>query len=115
MTLSIYLDEKVIDPSGQRLANPQILITANYPLLVRNALARKLNIDQNDRASLRDINRMFSNSVRVQLREIVTKNPQLIGTTQKIKVLAAADIDSAYKGQIDLHVAEKTARFLIAK
>lgn len=85
MTLSIYLDEKVIDPSGQRLANPQILITANYPLLVRNALARKLNIDQNDRASLRDINRMFSNSVRVQLREIVTKNPQLIGTTQKSK------------------------------
>ncbi|ATP11879.1 phosphate transport system permease protein PstA [Bartonella henselae] len=110
MTLSIYLDEKVIDPSGQRLANPQILITANYPLLVRNALARKLNIDQNDRASLRDINRMFSNSVRVQLREIVTKNPQLIGTTQKIKVLAAADIDSAYKGQIDLHVAEKNRK-----
>ncbi|WP_019220655.1 phosphate ABC transporter permease PstA [Bartonella senegalensis] len=107
MTLSIYLDEKVIDPSGQRLANPQVLITANYPLLVRNALARKLDIDQNDHASLRDINRMFSNSVRVQLREMVTKNPQLIGTTQKIKVLAAADIDSAYKGQIDLHVAEK--------
>ncbi|OLL56113.1 phosphate ABC transporter permease PstA [Bartonella henselae] len=110
MTLLIYLDEKVIDPSGQRLANPQILITANYPLLVRNALARKLNIDQNDRASLRDINRMFSNSIRVQLREIVTKNPQLIGTTQKIKVLAAADIDSAYKGQIDLHVAEKNRK-----
>ncbi|AGF75374.1 phosphate ABC transporter permease PstA [Bartonella vinsonii] len=107
MTLSIYLDEKVIDPNGERETNPQRLITANYPLLVRNALAKKLEIDQNDRASLRDINRMFSKSVRVQLREMVTRNPKLIGTTQRIKVLAAADIDSAYKGQIDFHVAEK--------
>ncbi|WP_208434991.1 phosphate ABC transporter permease PstA [Bartonella phoceensis] len=110
MTLSIYLDEQVIDPNGQRETNPQILITANYPLLVRNALAKKLDINQNDRASLRDINRMFSNGVRVQLREMVTKNPKLIGTTQKIKVLAAADIDSAYKGQIDLSVAEQSRK-----
>lgn len=58
---------------------------------------------------------MFSKSVRVQLREMVTRNPKLIGTTQRIKVLAAADIDSAYKGQIDFHVAEKNAKFLIAK
>lgn len=40
MTLSIYLDEKIIDPSGQRQTKPQVLITANYPLLVRNALAK---------------------------------------------------------------------------
>ncbi|CAF25735.1 phosphate ABC transporter permease PstA [Bartonella quintana] len=110
MTLSIYLDEKVIDPSGQRETNPQVLITANYPLLVQNALATKLGIDQNNRVALRDVNRMFSNSVRVQLREMVTKNPKLIGKTQKIKVLAAANIDAAYKGQIDLHVAEKNRK-----
>ncbi|EJF80790.1 phosphate ABC transporter, permease PstA [Bartonella sp. DB5-6] len=110
MMLPIYLDEKVIDPSGQREINPQILITANYPLLVRNALAKKLDVDQNDKASLRDVNRMFSNSVRVQLREMITKDQKLIGTTQKIKVLAAADIDSAYKGQINLHVAEKNRK-----
>lgn len=110
MTLSVYLDEKIIDPSGQRQKKPEILITANYPLLVRNALAKKLDVNQNDRASLRDINRMFSNGVRVQLREMVTKNPKLIGTMQKIKVLTAADIDSAYKGQIDLHVAEKNRK-----
>ncbi|MET3589753.1 phosphate transport system permease protein [Bartonella silvatica] len=110
MTLSVYLDEKVIDPNGQCEKNPQVLITANYPLLVRNALAKKLNIDKNDRASLRDVNRMFSSGVRVQLREMVTQNPKLIGTTQKIKVLAAADLDSAYKGQIDLQVAEKNRK-----
>uniref|UniRef100_UPI0035CEDD24 DUF3333 domain-containing protein n=1 Tax=Bartonella sp. MR168JLCBS TaxID=3243556 RepID=UPI0035CEDD24 len=109
MTLSIYLDEKVIDPNGQRETNPQVLVTANY-LLVQNALATKLGIDQNNRVALRDVNRMFSNSVRVQLREMVTKNPKLIGKTRKIKVLAAANIDAAYKGQIDLHVAEKNRK-----
>ncbi|MCZ2203368.1 phosphate ABC transporter permease PstA [Bartonella sp. A05] len=107
MTLSIYLDEKVIDPMHQREINPKVLITANYPLLVRNALATKLGVDRNDRTSMRDVNRMFSSGVRVQLRDMVTKNPKLIGTTQKIKVLTAANIDSAYKGQIDLHIAEQ--------
>ncbi|ENN92880.1 phosphate ABC transporter permease PstA [Bartonella bovis] len=107
MTLSIYLDEKVIDPSGQRETNPKVLITANYPLLVRNALATKLEVDYNDRASMRDINRMFSSNVRVQLRDMVVKNPNLIGTTQKIKILAAADVDLVCKGQINLQVAEE--------
>ncbi|AQX30127.1 phosphate ABC transporter permease PstA [Bartonella schoenbuchensis] len=107
MTLSIYLDEKVIDPGGQRATNPKVLITANYPLLVRNALATKLGVDYNDRAAMRDINRMFSGNVRVQLRDMVVKNPNLIGTTQKIKILAAADVDLVYKRQINLQVAEE--------
>ncbi|EJF75415.1 phosphate ABC transporter permease PstA [Bartonella alsatica] len=110
MTLSVYLDEEIIDPTGQYETNPQVLMTANYPLLVRNALAKKLGIDQNDKVALRDVNRMFSNGVRAQLREMVIKNPKLIGTTQQIKVLAAGDIDSAYKGKIDLHVVEKNRK-----
>ncbi|MCZ2328081.1 phosphate ABC transporter permease PstA [Bartonella sp. F02] len=107
MTLSVYLDEQIIDPRNQRAIDPEVLITANYPLLVRNALAAKLGVDQNDRASMRDVNRMFSKSVRVQLRDMVIKNPNLIGTIQKVKILAGADIDAAYKGHINLHVAEK--------
>jgi len=59
-----------------------------------------------DRAQLREVGRFFSDGVRVQLRQMVMDNPSLIGTTQTVPVLAAADIDSAYKGQIDLSVAE---------
>ncbi len=83
-----------------------MLITANYPLLVRNALAEKLGVASTDRAQLREVGRFFSDGVRVQLRQMVMDNPSLIGTTQTVPVLAAADIDSAYKGQIDLSVAE---------
>ncbi|MHC5307948.1 phosphate ABC transporter permease PstA [Bartonella sp. LJL80] len=110
MTLQVHLDEKIIDPKGQRQTNPQVLIAANYPLLVRNALAEKLHVDTSDRQAMRDVNRMFSDGVRVELRDMVMKNPELIGTTQSVTVLAAADIDSAYKGQIDLSVDEQNRK-----
>lgn len=102
--LAVGLDESVIDPQNRRAEDPSVLVTANYPLLVRNALADKLGVDRSDRNAMREINRFYSDGVRLQLRELVTGNPQLIGTTQNIQVLAAADIDSAYKGQIDLNV-----------
>lgn len=110
ITLSVKLDAGVIDPGNQRAENPALLITANYPLLVRNALAEKLGVEKNDRAALREVNRMFSDGIRVGLQKMVVKNPKLIGTTQEITVLAAADIDSAFKGQIDLSVPEASRK-----
>jgi len=106
VTLPVKLDAAVIDPAGERAVKPQVLITANYPLLVRNALVEKLGVASDDRAALRDINGMFSPGVRGQLRQLVQDDPQLIGTTRTVTVLAAADIDSAFKGQINLSVPE---------
>jgi phosphate transport system permease protein len=104
--LPVKLDEKIIDPNNQRATNPSVLLTANYPLVVRNALAEKLGVATTDRPAMRDVSKFFSDGVRNQLREMVTRNPSLIGTTQTIPVLAAGDIDSAFKGQIDLSVDE---------
>jgi len=105
-TLPVKLEASVIDPKGERGKNPDVLNTANYPLLVRNALAEKLGVAADNRAALQAVNRMISPRARRQLRDMVVKNLQLIGTTQTITVLAAADVDSAYKGQIDLSVPE---------
>lgn len=102
--IPVLLDQHVIDANNQRQVNPNVLITANYPLLVRNALAEKLGVPQTDRAAMRDLTKFYSDGVRLQLRELVTGDPKLIGTTQTIKFLVAADIDSANKGQIDLNV-----------
>lgn len=104
--LPVKLDEQVIDPSNKRASDPKVLITANYPMLVRNALAEKLGVSKTDRVAMRDLGRFSSDGVRVQLRQMVMDNPSLIGTTQTIPVLAGADIDSAFKGQIDLTVPE---------
>jgi len=97
--LPVKLEEKVIDPGNKRATDPNVLITANYPLLVRNALAEKLGVAATDRPAMRDLGRFYSDGVRIQLRKMVMDNPSLIGTTQTVPVLAGADIDSAFKGQ----------------
>ncbi len=104
VNLSINLDPKIIDPDNKRATDPNVLLTANYPVLARNALAEKLGVSSSDRAGLRELGKLFSEGVRGQLRELVVKNPSLIGTTQNVWVLTGADIDSAFKGQIDLGV-----------
>lgn len=106
INLAVTLDEKIIDPANKRATDPKVLLTANYPLLVRNALAEKLGVDLNDKAAVREMSKLFSDGSRVQLRNLVVGDPSLIGSTQNIWVLAGADTDSAFKGQIDLEVAE---------
>lgn len=110
MTIPVHLDETVIDPKGERATNPKVLIVADYPLLVRNALAEKLGVDKNNHAAMREVGRMISGSVRVEVRRLLDKHPEFMGTTQNITILAAADIDSAFKGQIDLNVPEQNRK-----
>ncbi len=89
--LPVKLEEKVIDPGNKRATDPNVLITANYPLLVRNALAEKLGVAATDRPAMRDLGRFYSDGVRIQLRKMVMDTPSLIGTTQTVPVLAGAD------------------------
>ncbi|WP_274627607.1 phosphate ABC transporter permease PstA [Arvimicrobium flavum] len=107
VSLPISFDEKVIDPSGKRASDPDVLIRANYPKLAENALIEALGIDPKDKAAIRKLKGFLSDGVRVQLRNIVVADPSVIGTTRNVDLLAAANIDSAYKGQIDLTVDEK--------
>ncbi|RCL01628.1 MAG: phosphate transport system permease protein [Candidatus Tokpelaia sp. JSC085] len=102
LTLNIRFDAAIIDPKNIRDHDSQVLFTANYPLLVRNALAEKLGVPSDDHLALHEVSHMFSSSVRVQLRDLVLGHPQLIGGIQKVTFLASADIDSAFKKQINL-------------
>ncbi|MFJ7355460.1 phosphate ABC transporter permease PstA [Phyllobacterium sp. NPDC097923] len=104
VSLSVKLDEKVIDPTNKRATDPTVLLTANYPILVRNALAEKLGVSLDDKPAIRELSKLVSDGSRSQLRELVSGNPALIGTTQTLWVLTGGDIDSAFKGQIDLSV-----------
>lgn len=107
VTLPITFDEKVIDPDNERASDPNVLIPANYPKLAENALMAKLGIERKDRAKVRQLKGFLSDGVRAQLRDIVMADPSVIGTTRDVDVLVSANIDSAYKGQIDLSVDEK--------
>jgi phosphate transport system permease protein len=104
--LPITFDAKVIDPQDKRATDPNVLITANYPNLARDALAAKLGISPDDKPQFAALRGFLSEGVRTQLRDMVIADPSIIGTTRDVWVLASANVDSAYKGQIDLSVAE---------
>ena len=107
ITVPVEFSEKVIDPSNKRATDPKVLFTANYPNLARDAVARAVGIDPKDRAAVAKLKGFVSDGVRVQLRDVVMANPDVVGKTIPVTFLASANIDSAYKGQIDLTVPEK--------
>ena len=106
VSLPITFDEKVIDPSNKRATDPDVLIKANYPKLADRALMNKLGIDPSNKPMALKLKGFLSEGARVQLRDIVSADPSVIGTTRDVDILAAANLDSAFKGQIDLSVEE---------
>jgi phosphate transport system permease protein len=110
ITIPVEFSEQVIDKNNERATNPAKLVSANYPVVARNALAKVLDVDPGDRAAMKEVNGMISDSVRLQLRNLVTADPAVIGTTQNVTFLAHGDLDSAFKGQIDLAVAENNRK-----
>ena len=106
ITVPVYFDPSIIDKDNERATNPQVLVTANYPIVARNAVAKALGVDTEDRAAMKKVAGIVSDSTRAQLRALVVANPAIIGTTQNVNLLASGDLDSANKGQIDLSVDE---------
>jgi phosphate transport system permease protein len=110
ITIPVEFSEQIIDPDNEWQSDPRKLMTANYPNVARNALAKVLGVSPDDRAGLREVNGLISDSVRTQLRDIVVANPAIIGTTQTVSLLAHGNVDTAFKGQFDLTVDEKNRR-----
>lgn len=106
ITVPVEFTTEIIDKDNVRATDPRKLLTANYPVIARNAVARALGIDLGDKAKMKELTGLVSEGSRAQLRDIVSGDPSVIGTTRDVTPLAAADIDSANKGQIDLSTPE---------
>ena len=73
-------------------------------------LFRKNIVEQNKdvpRRELRKLFAMFSESAADDLREMVIQNRSILGTTQKLKVLASSSVDMIVKGQAPREIEEK--------
>ena len=73
-------------------------------------LFRKNFAEQNNdvpRRELRKLFAMFSESAADDLREMVITNRSILGTTQKLKVLASSSVDMIVKGQAPREIEEK--------
>ena len=78
----------------------------NYNKLTRNALLAKFPEAAEDRRSRRDLFELVSPGATYQLRNLITDNPNLIGTTQPITLIASDDVDMFMKGYIDRNAPE---------
>lgn len=97
--LDVDLDPKVIDPSGK--LNENDLLTANYKLLAKRAMAKLLGFDAKSRPESRAAMKLLSRDVDLQIRRVVMNDPSLIGKTVPIWVLASDKVDSLEKGHLD--------------
>jgi len=105
--LPIHFDAEVIDPTGER--DPKTLKRANYRTLWRDAL-REAFPSVSGRQDLRQLYGILSIGVSEQLRDMVQSDPDLIGTTQPVWLLADDDVDMLIKGHIDRDLPEADRR-----
>jgi phosphate transport system permease protein len=103
IVLDVNIDPAEVDPANTRL--PESLWQGNYQAVVRDAL-RGLFPDVESRADRRALNDFLSNAAGADVREMVLDDPALVGTTQRIEVLASTEIDMLAKGRIDRDAAE---------
>ncbi|HEY5818602.1 MAG TPA: phosphate ABC transporter permease PstA [Mesorhizobium sp.] len=106
VTLPVTFDAAIIDPQDKRASDPTVLVKANYDKLAQQALIAKLGIDPKDKQTVAKLKGFLSDSARVQLRNVVADDPSVIGKTVDVSLLASANIDSVFKGQVDLTVPE---------
>jgi phosphate transport system permease protein len=92
-----------IDPEGARL--PDTLSAADYQAVIKASLRAQFP-DVEGRASLRHLYGMVSNAAETTLRDKVVSDPKLIGSHQRIWLLADDHVDSFIKGQIDRKLPE---------
>ena len=105
--LPIHFDPAVIDPGGER--DPQTLFQADYWKLVKTSIYQQFP-QVSGRKDRRELARMVSGGSAYDLREQVIENPALIGTTQRVWLVADDDIDMLMKGYIDRDLPEGERR-----
>jgi phosphate transport system permease protein len=105
--LSVHFDPEILDPQGTR--DPEVLGEANYLSLVRGALTDFFP-DATGRSQRRALSALVSTDATFQLRDMVLANPELVGETRDVWVLADDDIDQFIKGYISRELEESSRR-----
>ena len=107
ITLNLYLDPEVLDPSGMR--DPEELRRANTNAVIRESLRQRFP-DVSGRSDLRKLYALVSTGATFELAEDLVTHPDRIGRTIDIDLLAAAEIDMLHKGRISRDVPEDQRR-----
>ncbi len=105
--LDVKLDAAVIDPDNTR--DPAVRATADYQRLVRDAMSA-LFPDVRARAELRDLFALVSPGAGLELKEYVASNPEAVGSTISVWLVADDDVDVLVKGHVSRDLPEADRR-----
>ena len=108
LELNVFLDRSVIDPDGKR--EPTALMTADYTLLAKKALASAVGADPANKMQMREVGALLSRDVDVEIRKAVLADPAVIGKTVPIWVLASGRVDNLMKGTLDRNLPAATRK-----
>lgn len=97
IALDIMLDPAVITPDGK--SDADTLASADYQGLVKEALKAQFP-EVTSRGDRKNLFNLVSNGAGNSVRQAVLADPGLIGSTQRIWVVAADDMDMLAKGFI---------------
>jgi phosphate transport system permease protein len=92
-----------------QMLQQESLASANYQGLVKNAL-RNMFPEVKGRSAKRQLYGLVSSGASFQLRNMVLKQPDVVGKTLEIWVPADDDVDMLFKGHFDRDVAEGSRR-----
>jgi phosphate transport system permease protein len=110
MTFPVTLSAETLDPQGNRLREEMAKVTTvGYGKVINAAFLAeiaRLGITQ-DGVTEKEIGELVSKDAPGQLRARVLADPQLVGTTIDVTVLAAGRIDGFLKGRVTLQSAER--------
>ena len=105
--LPVTYSADVIDPKGTRDENA--LKAANYQALVNQAIYAAFP-EVEGRREKRALRNLVSGGAALMLREEVLANPDLIGTSADMWLLASDDVDQFVKGKVDREADEGDRR-----
>ena len=105
--LNINFSEEILDPNKTK--DWEIIKKSNFSLLVKNSV-NELFPNVSGRSNKRKLKKIISSSAEYQLRDYVKNNIEVIGTNQKIWVLADDDVDMLIKGHINRILPEDERR-----
>lgn len=96
--LEVFYDPAIVDPAGNgRRAD---LEGADYQSLVRAALKARFPAVEG-RKETRELTRLVSSGGSFVLRASLVKDPELIGKTERVWLLASDEVDLLLKGKMD--------------
>lgn len=103
--IEVVLDQAIIDPDGSR--DLEKMKFSDYNALVKTALRTEFP-DVKNRRDKRKLYGLISSSAGFDLRDMVLADPAIIGTTQKVWVMASDEVDMLVKGVFDRTQKEDT-------